>query len=129
MTEILSSMLHARHVIHYAHWGINGDKFIELHKLFGEQYKALDDMADRYAEYLIAKGNIKYLPSTLMSILDNSIFDDGKIVDYSQSVLEIFQELYYLCNKDGIDKVEETIFAEYQEYFLKQIWILKQYTQ
>ncbi len=39
------------------HWNVNGDSFMELHKLFESQYKQLEESIDEVAERISKLGN------------------------------------------------------------------------
>lgn len=61
VATLLNTMLADEYVLYTktrnAHWNIQGDNFIELHKLFESQYDALDIIIDDTAERVRALGH------------------------------------------------------------------------
>jgi starvation-inducible DNA-binding protein len=67
-----------------SHWNIEGSNFFELHKLFEEQYEALDEIVDSVAERIRSIGHysegrlVDFLKLT--DLLEEEYSDDQKIL-------------------------------------------------
>lgn len=63
------------------HWNVTGPHFQQLHALFGEQYRRLDDLVDRIAERVRALGGNP--PGTLVGFLRFTRLSEHPEVDLS----------------------------------------------
>ncbi len=66
-----------------AHWNIEGDNFIELHKLFESQYEQLDDLIDDTAERIRSIGH--YAVGSLSDFLKLTHLTEEKISSGKQN--------------------------------------------
>lgn len=66
-----------------AHWNIEGDNFIELHKLFESQYEQLDELIDDTAERIRSIGH--YAVGSLSDFLKLTHLTEEKISSSKQN--------------------------------------------
>ena len=79
------------------HWNVEGEDFIELHKLFGKIYVDADDATDTLAEYLRAMD--EFAPGSLKRFSDlTQIKDQLKVPNAVLMVEELLKDTEYLIN-------------------------------
>lgn len=132
--EILSSLIILRQKIHSFHWEVEGESFLELHKLFETIYTGLLEYADRIAEYMRTKD--QHPPCTLKEMLKLSLINENENVSSlsTKEMIEIAQEdILYLA-----ESVNETpnesrswsnIADDLSEFLMKYQWFLRSYIQ
>lgn len=130
---LVASLLVFRQKLHSFHWEIGGSSFLELHKLFQEQYEEILKFADRVAEYLRTFGS--YPPNTLAKILKLSLIDE--VDDYLLGPREILENLEhdfgllarYVEESPNFDRSWASIADDLHEYLKKQQWFVRSYLE
>ena len=93
-----------------AHWNIQGQNFIELHKFFESQYDALDIIIDDVAERVrvlghFALGSLKdFIAMTRLSEHEHDFTDSSHII---QTLLQDHETLIRLLRKDILATAKE----------------------
>ncbi len=115
------------------HWNVKGPNFYSFHKLFEEQYDALQDAIDPLAERIRALGYTA--PGSLQSILKlSSLKEQDKILSAQAMVAELLEGHETLSRniRNTIDSFEETrdevtcdMLTERMEEHEKSAWMLR----
>ena len=80
---------------HGFHWNVEGEDFIELHKLFGKIYEDAEDAIDTIAEYLRAMD--EFAPGSLKRFMDlTGITEQLKVPNSTLMVEELLKDTEYL---------------------------------
>ena len=92
VTQILNTVLADEYLLYTKtrnyHWNITGDNFIELHKLYQQQYEELDEIIDAVAERIRYLGH--YSEGRLKDFLKITHLDEP---DYTTEQQEQFRNL------------------------------------
>lgn len=117
---------------HQYHWNIVGDKFVELHAFFGDQYKELWEAVDELAEHIRTMG--EKVDGTLASFLSASEVKEKPANDSMQMVANLleanrtcsacFQALSDCANAKN-DQVRVDLAAARKAAHDKAIWFLE----
>lgn len=125
LKKLLSDMIVLRHKTHMYHWNAKGSNFLELHKLFQDQYEQILLNADRLAEYIKSK-NVE-IPKTLVEMVNMS-----SLVEYKSNNIKHLIEDHVLisivCSKIASacnNNLLSSIMSDFEEYHNKQAWLLK----
>jgi len=136
---LLNTLLADEYVLYtktrYAHWNIQGQNFIALHKFFESQYDALDIIIDDVAERVrslghFAMGTLKdFTAMTRLSEHNHDFTDASHII---QTLLQDHETLIRLLRKDisGIAKEDKDLgtvdfMTGLMEQHEKMSWMLR----
>lgn len=139
--ELLSSIL-ADEMIMYiktrkAHWNVMGESFMELHKLFENQYKQLEESIDEIAERIGKLGERTI--GTMEEFLKLTSLKEhpGKFLSSKDTIFELLKDhesLIVKLRKDIVSTVEknkDTGTADFLTGLMEQhestAWILRRY--
>jgi starvation-inducible DNA-binding protein len=140
-SEILSSLLANEMVLYVktrkAHWNVSGHNFMELHKLYEEQYKQLEETTDLIAERIGKLGHptigtmqeyckmagIKENPGEYASTKDTL----KELLNNHETVISQLREDIGLCS----EKFKDAGTTDFLTYVLEShetiAWILRRY--
>lgn len=115
------------------HWNVKDDKFMMLHKLFGKQYTAINDLADEVAERI---RQIDHMPNGTMSqfIKASFIEESEKVPDYKGilNILVADHEKIVEVMRGAIPKTEANkdfgtmdSLTKWMQYHEKQLYFLR----
>lgn len=141
ITLLLSSVL-ADAVLLYTktrkfHWNVSGNSFMELHKLFEEQYKILEEAIDEIAERINKLG--AKTPGTLQEFLQMTTLKEspGKYPSQKEMISELLKdhEAVIIQLRKNIDDCDEkygdTGTSDFLTDLIKQhetiAWTLRRY--
>lgn len=122
-----------------AHWNIQGNNFMELHKFFESQYDALDIIIDDTAERVralghFALGSLKDFLKVARLSEQNDDFTDQKHI--LQTLLEDHESIIRSLRKDVTvigDELKDLGTADFitglMEQHEKMAWMLRSYLQ
>ena len=118
---------------HAAHWNVEGPLFYSVHNLTEGQYKDMFEAADEIAERIRALGILA--PSTLASIVSNSVVDDalaprtaGEMCDdLAEDHARVAHRMHGLIKIAGNagDPVTEDLATERAAFHEKASWMLR----
>ena len=93
------------------HWNISGDSFMELHKLFEDQYNQLEEEIDEIAERVGKLGGMAF--GTTKEFSDNSQIKEtpGKNPSSKEMIAELLkdQEMIIKSLREGVDEADEKL--------------------
>ena len=119
------------------HWNIEGDNFVQLHKLFGNIYEDADDAVDTLAEHI--RTLEVYAPGSMKRFIELSqIKEQEKIpkamlmvtelISDSEIILAHLDKCFAECvqeNKQGI----ANFIADRMNAHSKYLWMLKSFAK
>ncbi len=118
------------------HWNIEGDNFIELHKLYESQYKELEEIIDEIAErirYLghYAEGRLKdFLKTTRLAeedyTTDQKVQLRNLLSDHESIIINIRKEIDVI-NDDYKDAGTADFVTGIMEQHEKLAWFIRSY--
>ena len=120
-----------------AHWNIQGQNFIELHKFFEGQYEALDEIIDDVAERIrslghFSLGSLKDFLSVARLTEQNHDFSNQKKI--IQSLLDDHETIIRILRKDIVStagKFKDLGTSDFvtglMEKHEKMAWMLRAY--
>ncbi len=93
------------------HWNISGDSFMELHKLFEDQYNQLEEEIDEIAERVGKLGGMAF--GTTKEFSDNSQIKEtpGKNPSSKEMIAELLKdhEMIIKSLREGVDEADEKL--------------------
>ena len=119
------------------HWNVSGNSFMELHKLFEDQYKKLEEAIDEIAER-INKFGFK-TPGTMVEFLETASLKEapGKYPSQKEMLNELLKdhEAVIITLRKGIDDCDEKFSDKGTADFLTDLmrehetlaWTLRRY--
>lgn len=143
ITEMLCNVLADAMVLYTKtrkfHWNVSGESFMELHKLFEDQYKKLEKSIDEIAERINKLG--AKTPGTLKEFSEAASIKEypGKYPAQKDMLKELLKDhqavIIYL--RKGVDKSEETFKDKGTSDFLVDLmrehetiaWTLRRYLE
>jgi len=111
ITSMLSEVLADAHVLYIKtrkfHWNVAGESFMELHKLFENQYKQLEEAIDEIAERINKLGS--KTPGTMAEFIKSSSLKEapGKYPTQQQMITELLND-HETVIRDLRKKIEES---------------------
>ena len=140
-TDLLSAILADEMILYVktrkSHWNVSGESFMELHKLFEDQYKALESSIDEIAER-IGKLGEKTI-GTMEEFLRRGTLSEkpGKYLSSKDLIAELLNDhevLVVIIRKDindSLEKNKDSGTADFLTGLMKQhetaAWILRRY--
>lgn len=140
--DLLGKVLANQHVLYIKtrkyHWNISGPSFMELHKLFEDQYEQLEKAIDEVAERIGKLGAT--VPGTMAEFVKNaSLREDTTIPSQTQMIANLLKD-HEACIKslrddidDCEDKYEDKGTADLLTGLMRKhetiAWILRKYTR
>jgi starvation-inducible DNA-binding protein len=119
-----------------AHWNIQGDNFMELHKFFEGQYEALDEIIDDVAERIRSLGHFSlgslkdFLSVTHLSEQNHDFSSQKQIIrtllDDHETMIRILRKDITACEKFK-DLGTSDFVCGLMEQHEKQAWMLRAY--
>ena len=119
------------------HWNLSGDNFMELHKLFAEQYDAVAEAIDEVAERISTLGGIAIGTTSEFAELSLLIENPGKIPSNQEMIKELVNdhETIVKALRKFVDDTEEKFGDKGTSDFLtalmqaheKMAWKLRKY--
>ncbi|WP_374549960.1 Dps family protein [Flavobacterium sp.] len=118
------------------HWNLKGDSFMELHKLFEEQYNQIEETIDEVAERVLQLGGKAI--GTMKEFIANANLKESleNDLDQKKMINELHSNHCEMCKilRDYIEKVGETkdfvtadFFTSILSQHEKNQWILGKY--
>ena len=119
------------------HWNLSGDNFIELHKLFEEQYDAVAEAIDEVAERISTLGGVAIGTTSEFAELSLLIENPGKIPTNQEMIKELVNDHETIVKslRKFVDDTEEKYGDKGTSDFLtglmqaheKMAWKLRKY--
>ena len=119
------------------HWNLSGDNFMELHKLFEEQYDAVAEAIDEVAERISTLGGIAIGTTSEFAELSLLIENPGKIPSNQEMIKELVNDHETIVKslRKFVDDTEEKYGDKGTSDFLtglmqaheKMAWKLRKY--
>ncbi|MDR3628049.1 MAG: DNA starvation/stationary phase protection protein [Ignavibacteriaceae bacterium] len=141
VATLLNTLLADEYVLYTktrnAHWNIQGDNFIELHKFFESQYDALDIIIDDTAERVRALGH--FAIGSLRDFLNvtqlneqNEDFTDQKhiiktLLEDHESVIHTLRNHITIITEEYKDLGTADFVTGLMEQHEKMAWMLRSY--
>jgi starvation-inducible DNA-binding protein len=119
------------------HWNVEGDNFIQLHKLFGNIYEDADDAVDTLAEHI--RTLEQYAPGSMKRFLELSAIDEQEkipkdmlmvkeLIKDSEIILGHLDKCFAEATKDNKQGIANFI-ADRQAAHSKYLWMLKSFAK
>jgi len=139
-TSILTTVLSNEMILYVKtrkfHWNISGNSFMELHKLFEEQYRILENNIDEVAERISQLGEKTI--GTMSEFIENSTLKESpkEYVSQKNMLEELLKDHEQLINefRDFIPTFEDCQDAGSADFITgllqqheKMAWILRRY--
>ena len=119
------------------HWNLSGDNFMELHKLFEEQYDAVAEAIDEVAERISTLGGVAIGTTSEFAELSLLIENPGKIPTNQEMIKELVNDHQTIVKslRKFVDDTEEKYGDKGTSDFLtglmqaheKMAWKLRKY--
>ena len=119
------------------HWNLSGDNFMELHKLFEEQYDAVEEAIDEVAERISTLGGVAIGTTSEFAELSLLIENPGKIPNNQEMIKELVNDHETIVKslRKFVDDTEEKYGDKGTSDFLtglmqaheKMAWKLRKY--
>ena len=119
------------------HWNLSGDNFMELHKLFEEQYDAVAEAIDEVAERISTVGGVAIGTTSELAELSLLIENPGKIPSNQEMIKELVNDHETIVKslRKFVDDTEEKYGDKGTSNFLnglmqaheKMAWKLRKY--
>ena len=119
------------------HWNLSGDNFMELHKLFEEQYDAVAEAIDEVAERISTLGGVAIGTTLEFAELSLLIENPGKIPNNQEMIKELVNDHETIVKslRKFVDDTEEKYGDKGTSDFLtglmqaheKMAWKLRKY--
>ena len=119
------------------HWNLSGDNFMELHKLFEEQYDAVAEAIDEVAERISTLGGVAIGTTSEFAELSLLIENPGKIPTNQEMIKELVNDHETIVKslRQFVDDTEEKYGDKGTSDFLtglmqaheKMAWKLRKY--
>ena len=119
------------------HWNLSGDNFMELHKLFEEQYDAVAEAIDEVAERISSLGGVAIGTTSEFAELSLLIENPGKIPNNQEMIKELVNDHETIVKslRKFVDDTEEKYGDKGTSDFLtglmqaheKMAWKLRKY--
>ncbi|MBK7668233.1 MAG: DNA starvation/stationary phase protection protein [Sphingobacteriaceae bacterium] len=120
-----------------AHWNVAGESFMELHKLFEDQYKGLEEAIDEIAERIGKLGKKTIGTMTEFSKLSKLKEHPGKYNSAKDTLKELLKdhEEVIVCLRDDVETCSEKnndagtadFLTGLMEHHETTAWILRRY--
>lgn len=139
VVNILSKILADQHILYTKtrnyHWNVTGEDFSEYHKLFGEQYAALEADIDEVAERIRALGG--KTPATLSEFIKTARLNEhpGKYPKASEMIANLLADHEVVvrnlrndiqaCGEKYGDVGTEDFLTQLMEKHEKTAWMLR----
>lgn len=109
--QLLKKVLSDTFIMYYKvqsfHWNVEGQKFIQLHDLFGDMYKEMFDAIDLLAEDI--RTHNEYCPTTLKRILEVGEIEEKENIPTADEMIKNLLD----CNSILLKTLKITLkFAE-----------------
>ncbi|MBC7873488.1 MAG: DNA starvation/stationary phase protection protein [Ferruginibacter sp.] len=143
VTQLLCSVLSDAMLLYTKtrkfHWNVSGNSFMELHKLFEEQYKKLEESIDEIAERINKLG--AKTPGTMQEFLQMTSLKEspGKYPRQTEMIRELLgdHEAVIIRTRKFIDDCDEKYKDKGSSDFLTDLlkehetiaWTLRRYLQ
>jgi len=119
------------------HWNVEGDNFVQLHKLFGNIYEDADDAIDTLAEHI--RTLEVYAPGSMKRFIELSAIKEQEkipkamlmvkeLIDDSEIVLGHLDKCFAEATKDNKQGIANFI-ADRQAAHAKYLWMLKSFAK
>ena len=119
------------------HWNVEGDNFIQLHKLFGNIYEDADDAIDTLAEHI--RTLEVYAPGSMKRFLELSAIKEQEkipkamlmveeLIKDSEIILGHLDKCFAEATKDNKQGIANFI-ADRQAAQAKYLWMLKSFAK
>jgi starvation-inducible DNA-binding protein len=119
------------------HWNVEGDNFVQLHKLFGNIYEDADDAVDHLAEHI--RTLEVYAPGSMKRFIElSAIKEQEKIPSAKLMVKELIDDIEIIlghldkcfaeATKDDKQGIANFI-ADRQNAHSKYLWMLKSFAK
>jgi starvation-inducible DNA-binding protein len=119
------------------HWNVEGDNFVQLHKLFGNIYEDADDAIDTLAEHI--RTLEVYAPGSMKRFIELSAIKEQEkipkamlmvkeLIDDSEIILGHLDECFAAATKDNKQGIANFI-ADRQAAHAKYLWMLKSFAK
>lgn len=119
------------------HWNVEGDNFVQLHKLFGNIYEDADDAIDTIAEHI--RTLEVYAPGSMKRFIELSAIDEQEkipkamlmvkeLIDDSEIILGHLDKCFAEATKDNKQGIANFI-ADRQAAHAKYLWMLKSFAK
>ena len=119
------------------HWNVSGESFMELHKLFENQYKQLEESIDEIAERIGKLGHKTIGTMQEFSKLSSIKESPGKYASSKELLNELLKDhesIIIMLRKDvdeAADKIKDAGTADFLTGLMKQhetiAWTLRRY--
>jgi len=140
-TALLSKILSSEMVLYIktrkSHWNVTGESFMELHKLFENQYKELEESIDEIAERIGKLGEKTIGTMSEFAELSSIKESPGKYLTAKEMLDELLNDhesIIILLRKDiddCVDKNKDLGTADFLTGLMEQhettSWILRRY--
>ncbi len=93
------------------HWNVSGESFMELHKLFEDQYKQLEKAIDEIAERVGKLGGVAYGTTKEYASTSQLKETPGKNPTSKQMIAELLKDHESVIQslRDGVDESDEKL--------------------
>ena len=119
------------------HWNVEGDNFVQLHKLFGNIYEDAEDATDKLGENI--RTLEQYAPGSLTRYVELSAIKEQtkipnaklmvkELIDDSEIILGHLDKCFAEATKDGKQGIANFI-ADRQTAHSKYLWMLKSFAK
>jgi starvation-inducible DNA-binding protein len=119
------------------HWNVEGDNFIQLHKLFGNIYEDADEAIDTLAEHI--RTLEVYAPGSMKRFIELSAIKEQEkipkamlmveeLIDDSEIILGHLDKCFAEATKDNKQGIANFI-ADRQSAQSKYLWMLKSFAK
>ncbi|OXA85473.1 Dps family protein [Flavobacterium hercynium] len=119
------------------HWNISGNSFMELHKLFEEQYRILENNIDEVAERISQLGEKTI--GTMKEFIDNSTLKESpkeyvsqkhmlaELLNNHEQLVTEFRDYIPAFEEDNHDAGSADFITGLLQQHEKMAWVLRRY--
>lgn len=140
-SDILSSVLANEMMLYVktrkAHWNVRGENFMELHRLYEEHYKLIEESADAVAERIGKMGHTSIGTMTefiKLSTIKENAGKNGSSKETLRELLKDHETVIVQLRSDAadcIDKNKDSGTADFLTWIMEghetMAWILRRY--
>lgn len=119
------------------HWNVEGDNFVQLHKMFGKIYEDADEAIDTLAEHI--RTLEQYAPGSMTRFLELSVIKEQtkvpkamlmvkELINDSEVILGHLDKCFAEAVKDNKQGIANFI-ADRQNAHSKSLWMLKSFAK
>lgn len=141
VATLLNNLLADEYVLYTktrnAHWNIQGQNFMELHKFFQGQYEALDEMIDEIAERIRSLGHFSlgslkdFISVARLSEKKHDFSNQGKMIsdllDDHETIIRILRKDLASTAEEFKDAGSSDFMTGLMEQHEKMAWMLRSY--